>query len=301
MDERRRAFYEYHAAMMEPWDGPASIVFTDGRQIGATLDRNGLRPSRYCVTDDDLVIMASESGVLPVPENKIVRKWRLQPGKMFLIDLEQGRMIDDEELKASLANGKPYKQWIENLRIKLDDLSDAAPARRRASDVALLDRQQAFGYTQEDIKFLMAPMAQAGEEGIGSMGNDSPLAVLSEQEQAALQLLQAAVRAGDQPADRPDPRSDRDVAGVLHRPQAEPAGHQPGQPADAAGSEPADPRLRRHGASCATSSSTRSGKFTQLRRSTSPTRWPGATRASRPSWRRCAPKRSTRSRAATTS
>jgi glutamate synthase (NADPH) large chain len=118
MDERRRAFYEYHAAMMEPWDGPASIVFTDGRQIGATLDRNGLRPSRYCVTDDDMVIMGSESGVLPVPENKIVRKWRLQPGKMFLIDLEQGRMIDDEELKANLANTKPYKQWIENLRIR---------------------------------------------------------------------------------------------------------------------------------------------------------------------------------------
>ena len=123
MDERRKAFYEYHAAMMEPWDGPASIVFTDGRQIGATLDRNGLRPSRYCITDDDMVIMGSESGVLPVPENKIVRKWRLQPGKMFLIDLEQGRMIDDEELKANLANSKPYKQWIENLRIKLDDVT----------------------------------------------------------------------------------------------------------------------------------------------------------------------------------
>ncbi|MDQ6880803.1 MAG: glutamate synthase-related protein, partial [Pseudomonadota bacterium] len=178
MDERRRAFYEYHAAMLEPWDGPASIVFTDGRQIGATLDRNGLRPSRYCVTDDDLVIMASESGVLPVPENKIVRKWRLQPGKMFLIDLEQGRMIDDEELKANLANNKPYKQWIENLRIKLDDLSDTS-GNVPASDLELLDRQQAFGYTQEDIKFLMSPMAQAGEEGIGSMGNDSPLAVLS--------------------------------------------------------------------------------------------------------------------------
>ncbi|NPC55853.1 glutamate synthase-related protein [Caenimonas soli] len=178
MDERRKAFYEYHAAMLEPWDGPASIVFTDGRQIGATLDRNGLRPSRYCVTDDDLVIMASETGVLPVPENKIVRKWRLQPGKMFLIDLEQGRMIDDEELKANLANSKPYKQWIENLRIKLDDLSDTSGTIPH-SDVELLDRQQAFGYTQEDIKFLMSPMAQAGEEGIGSMGNDSPLAVLS--------------------------------------------------------------------------------------------------------------------------
>jgi glutamate synthase (NADPH/NADH) large chain len=194
MDERRKAFYEYHAAMMEPWDGPASIVFTDGRQIGATLDRNGLRPSRYCITDDDLVIMGSESGVLPVPENKIVRKWRLQPGKMFLIDLEQGRMIDDEELKASLANSKPYKQWIENVRIKLDDVSFSerqtvsaqSPALAGTEpphvedEVSLLDRQQAFGFTQEDLKFLIAPMASAGEEAIGSMGNDSPLAVLSD-------------------------------------------------------------------------------------------------------------------------
>jgi len=199
MDERRKAFYEYHAAMLEPWDGPASIVFTDGRQIGATLDRNGLRPSRYCVTDDDLVIMASESGVLPIPENKIVRKWRLQPGKMFLIDLEQGRMVDDEEIKATLAHSKPYKQWIENLRIRLDDVqaatvpaptdglkmgADEASATSASSSGlteshSLLDRQQAFGYTQEDIKFLMSPMAVNGEEGTGSMGNDSPLAVLS--------------------------------------------------------------------------------------------------------------------------
>ena len=186
MDERRKAFYEYHAAMLEPWDGPASIVFTDGRQIGATLDRNGLRPSRYCVTDDDLVIMASESGVLPIPEHKIVRKWRLQPGKMFLIDLEQGRMVDDEEIKATLAHSKPYKQWIENLRIKLDDVSlnvaAAAVAPAAAAPQAqpsLLDRQQAFGYTQEDIKFLLSPMAANGEEATGSMGNDSPLAVLS--------------------------------------------------------------------------------------------------------------------------
>ncbi|WP_066702094.1 glutamate synthase-related protein [Curvibacter delicatus] len=170
------------AVMMipEPWDGPASIVFTDGRQIGATLDRNGLRPARYCVTDDDLVIMGSESGVLPVPENKIVRKWRLQPGKMFLIDLEQGRMIDDEELKANLANSKPYKQWIENLRIKLDDVETGADDHVAEGGVSLLDRQQAFGFTQEDLKFLIAPMAAAGEEAIGSMGNDSPLAVLSD-------------------------------------------------------------------------------------------------------------------------
>jgi glutamate synthase (NADPH) large chain len=182
MDESRKAFYEYHAAMLEPWDGPASIVFTDGRQIGATLDRNGLRPSRYCVTDDDLVIMASESGVLPIPESKIVRKWRLQPGKMFLIDLEQGRMIDDEELKASLAKAKPYKQWIENLRIRLESVGAGQPPANvpPASKVELLDRQQAFGFTQEDIKFLMAPMATNGEEAVGSMGNDSPLAVLSD-------------------------------------------------------------------------------------------------------------------------
>ncbi len=179
MDERRKAFYEYHAAMLEPWDGPASIVFTDGRQIGATLDRNGLRPSRYCITDDDMVIMGSESGVLPVPESKIVRKWRLQPGKMFLIDLEQGRMINDEELKAGLTNTKPYKQWIENVRIKLDSLPADTTQPAAHNPVPLLDRQQAFGYSQEDIKFLMAPMAINGEEGIGSMGNDSPLAVLS--------------------------------------------------------------------------------------------------------------------------
>ncbi|HEU4458940.1 MAG TPA: glutamate synthase-related protein [Methylibium sp.] len=180
MDERRRAFYEYHAAMLEPWDGPAAMVFTDGKQIGATLDRNGLRPARYIVTDDDLVVMASESGVLPIAENRIVKKWRLQPGKMFLIDFEQGRIVDDEELKNQFASAKPYRQWIENVRIKLDAVPIAAAVTAPASDTALLDRQQAFGYTQEDLKFLMSPMAQAGEEGIGSMGNDSPLAVLSD-------------------------------------------------------------------------------------------------------------------------
>ncbi|WP_428510263.1 glutamate synthase-related protein [Roseateles sp.] len=178
MDLRRRAFYEYHAAMMEPWDGPAAMVFTDGRQVCAALDRNGLRPARYCVTDDDLVILASESGVLPVPENKIVKKWRLQPGKMFLIDLEQGRIIDDEELKNQYANARPYRQWIENVRVKLDDI-EVADTSAASFSASLLDRQQAFGFTQEDIKFLMAPMAATGEEALGSMGNDSPLAVLS--------------------------------------------------------------------------------------------------------------------------
>ncbi len=180
MDERRRAFYEYHASMMEPWDGPAAMVFTDGKQIGATLDRNGLRPARYIVTDDDLVVMASESGVLPIAEDKIVKKWRLQPGKMFLIDLEQGRIVDDEELKTQFANARPYRQWIENVRIKLDSVQVTSLDPPGAHTETLLDRQQAFGYTQEDLKFLMAPMAVGGEEAIGSMGNDSPLAVLSD-------------------------------------------------------------------------------------------------------------------------
>jgi glutamate synthase (NADPH/NADH) large chain len=178
MDARRRAFYEYHAAMIEPWDGPAAMVFTDGRQIGATLDRNGLRPARYIVTDDDLVVMASESGVLPIPENRIVRKWRLQPGKMFLIDFEQGRIVDDEELKNQFASAKPYRQWIESVRVKLEETP--LEPESLAFKESLLDRQQAFGYTQEDVKFLLSPMAVAGEEGIGSMGNDSPLAVLSD-------------------------------------------------------------------------------------------------------------------------
>jgi len=179
MDASRRAFYEYHAAMMEPWDGPASIAFTDGRQIGATLDRNGLRPSRYIVTDDDLVIMGSECGCLPVPEEHIVKKWRLQPGRMFLVDLDKGRIVDDQELKDTLANAKPYGEWIERIRVKLDDVeSDKHQPERSA--VTLLDRQQAFAYTQEDLKFLMTPMAVNGEEPVGAMGNDSPLAVLSD-------------------------------------------------------------------------------------------------------------------------
>jgi glutamate synthase (NADPH/NADH) large chain len=177
MDDNRRAFYEYHAAMMEPWDGPAAMAFTDGRHIGGTLDRNGLRPARYIVTDDDLVVMASESGVLPIPESKIIQKWRLQPGKMFLIDLDAGRIIDDKELKDTYANAKPYKQWIDSVRIKLGDLKGEQEEAK--STIPLLDRQQVFGYTQEDLKFLMSPMAVQAEEATGSMGNDSPLAVMS--------------------------------------------------------------------------------------------------------------------------
>ena len=188
MDPARRAFYEYHAAMMEPWDGPASIAFTDGRQIGATLDRNGLRPSRYIVTDDDLVIMGSECGCLPIPEERIVKKWRLQPGKMFLVDLEKGRIVDDKELKDTRAGAKPYAEWIERIRVKLDDVeSEKTPPLR--SQVALLDRQQAFGYTQEDLKFILEPMSASGEEPVGSMGNDSPLAVLSNKNKTLYQYF----------------------------------------------------------------------------------------------------------------
>ena len=179
MDPSRRAFYEYHAAMMEPWDGPAAVAFTDGRQIGATLDRNGLRPPRYLITDDDMVIMASEAGTLPIPENRIVKKWRLQPGKMFLIDLEQGRIIDDAEIKSQLANSRPYRQWIDRLRVKLESLPAPAKPNLPAQTTSLLDRQQAFGWTQEDFKFVLEVMAESGEEAIGSMGNDAPLAVLS--------------------------------------------------------------------------------------------------------------------------
>ena len=177
MDEDRRAFYEYHAALMEPWDGPAAVAFTDGRMIGATLDRNGLRPARYLVTDDDHVMMASEMGVLTFPQERIVKKWRLQPGRMLLIDMEQGRIIDDAEVKQSLARAKPYRQWIEQSRYFLGDLPKVSSQLELKAD--LLDVQQAFGYTQEDLKFVLQPMMANGEEAIGSMGNDAALPVLS--------------------------------------------------------------------------------------------------------------------------
>jgi glutamate synthase (NADPH/NADH) large chain len=179
MDEKRRAFYEYHAALMEPWDGPAAIAFTDGRQIGATLDRNGLRPARYLVTKDDRILMASEMGVLKIPEDQIVTKWRLQPGKMLLVDLEQGRLIPDEEIKASLAASHPYQDWLNRTQMRVEELPDAKPTGAR-SNLSLLDRQQAFGYSQEDIAILMNPMAAMGEEATGSMGTDTPISALSD-------------------------------------------------------------------------------------------------------------------------
>ena len=179
MDDRRRAFYEYHAAVMEPWDGPAAIAFTDGKQIGATLDRNGLRPARYIVTADDKLVLGSEVGVLPFAEKDIVEKWRLQPGKMLLLDLEQGRIVDDEELKDTLAGAKPYQDWLDTTQIRIEDLPEEVAAMPPDRET-LLDKQQAFGYTQEDIKFFLAPMAVSGQDPIGSMGRDIPPAVLSE-------------------------------------------------------------------------------------------------------------------------
>jgi glutamate synthase (NADPH/NADH) large chain len=182
MDAKRRAFYEYHAALMEPWDGPAAVAFTDGRQIGATLDRNGLRPARFSITRDDLVCMASESGVLPFREEDIVRKWRLQPGRMLLIDLEQGRIIEDEEIKAQLASDYPYEEWLASAQYKLKELAVVEPEEAALPEPtsSLLDRQQAFGYTQEDLARFLEPMAATGDDPIGSMGTDTPIAVLSD-------------------------------------------------------------------------------------------------------------------------
>jgi glutamate synthase (ferredoxin) len=183
MSESKRAFYEYHSCLMEPWDGPASMVFTDGRIIGATLDRNGLRPSRYYVTHDDLVVMASEVGVLPdIAPERVKAKGRLQPGKMFLIDTGEGRIVDDAELKERIAAEKPYGRWVADNLVRLDSLP-AAAAPAPAEKTGLVERQLAFGYTQEDLRLILQPMAENGEEPVGSMGTDTPLAVLSEKPQ----------------------------------------------------------------------------------------------------------------------
>ena len=179
MDDKRRAYYEYNAALMEPWDGPVAVAFTDGRQIGAMLDRNGLRPARYLITKDDVVVMASEMGVLAIPQNEIVKKWRLEPGKMFLIDLEQGRIVDDNEIKSTLADAHPYQEWLDEGQIKVCEMTTDVVLEVVLSGTALLNAQQALGYTQEDIKFLLGPMVATGMEGIGSMGADNPPAVLS--------------------------------------------------------------------------------------------------------------------------
>jgi glutamate synthase (NADPH/NADH) large chain len=178
MDPDRRAFYQYHSCLMEPWDGPASIAFTDGKQIGAILDRNGLRPSRYYVTKDGLVVMASEAGVLDFPPDQVIQKGRLQPGRMFLVDTEEGRIIEDEEIKRNICSAQPYKQWIKDHLVHLSDLPEA-PKVEGPDHETLLQRQIAFGYTFEDERVILMPMAKDGVEAIGSMGNDAALAVLS--------------------------------------------------------------------------------------------------------------------------
>ncbi|MFN8265504.1 MAG: glutamate synthase large subunit [Chitinophagaceae bacterium] len=183
MDPVKKAFYEYHASIMEPWDGPASISFTDGKIIGATLDRNGLRPSRYCVTTDDRVIMASETGALPVDPKIIKENGRLQPGKMFVVDMEQGRIISDDELKHTICSQKPYGDWLNQYKIRLEELEDPRVEFSHLSDEHILKYQKAFGYSTEDIDTIIKPMAIDGKEPIGSMGTDVPLAVLSDQPQ----------------------------------------------------------------------------------------------------------------------
>src|SRR5262245_16173312 len=179
MSAEKRAFYEYHSCLMEPWDGPASIAFTDGKKIGAVLDRNGLRPSRFYVTKDDLVIMASEVGVLDVPPERIVQKGRLQPGRMFLVDTEAGSIVSDGELKQKIATEQPYRLWLDQNLIRLADVKvpEVAPPPKIEN---VLQRQQAFGYSFEDLRLLMSPMARDGNEAVGSMGTDTPLAVLSD-------------------------------------------------------------------------------------------------------------------------
>lgn len=182
MDEDKKAFYEYHSCLMEPWDGPASIAFTDGRFMGAVLDRNGLRPSRWLLTKDDRVVMASETGVLPIKPEDVVMKGRLQPGKMFLIDTVEGRMIDDAELKRQFSKSKPYKEWVDANIVRIDDLPKPQHV-HALNEKTLTERQMAFGYTLENMKIILAPMAETGVEATGAMGHDTPLAVLSNKPQ----------------------------------------------------------------------------------------------------------------------
>jgi len=183
MNPIKKAFYEYHACLMEPWDGPASISFTDGKIIGATLDRNGLRPSRYCVTTDDRVIMASETGALPVDATIIKEKGRLQPGRMFVVDMEQGRIISDEELKQDICSSKPYAEWLNKYKIRLEELPEPRVSFTHLESEQIFKYQKAFGYSSEDLDTLIAPMAIDGKEPVGSMGTDVPLAILSDQPQ----------------------------------------------------------------------------------------------------------------------
>ena len=232
MDPMLKAFYEYHASIMEPWDGPAAVAFTDGRQIGATLDRNGLRPARYLITKDDTVVMASEAGVLPIPESNIRRRWRLEPGKMFLIDLDQGRIIGNEEIKMQLANAKPYGEWIDKIRIRLSDLK-GAPAQAPGGVRLHPGRHQAHHDPHGE-----------GRPRAGRLNGQRRVASCAlQEEQVALPVFPPALRAGYQSSYRPDPRGHGHVARLLHRTEAQPAQQLQPEPSgknrgSAAGPEP---------------------------------------------------------------
>ena len=300
MDEERKAFYEYHAALMEPWDGPAAIAFTDGRQIGATLDRNGLRPARWLVTDDDRVIMASEAGVLPIPEEKIVRKWRLQPGKMLLVDLEEGpHHLRRGDQGRSSRKPASLPQVAEAHADRARGPEAGLRRARSAPTSALLDRQQAFGYTQEDLQLLMEPMATTGQEAVGSMGTDTPISALSDKSKLLYTYFKQNFAQVTNPPIDPireelvmtlvsfiGPRPNLfDLEGLV-TPQA-------------ARSAPADPHQRGPGEDPLDRSHARSSSTP--RRSTSPIR----PRRARPAWRRrstgCASAPRRRCTAATTS
>ena len=200
MEDYKKAFYEFHATMMEPWDGPASVVFTDGRYVGGVLDRNGLRPNRYWVTHDDLVVMASEAGVLSIPPENVRLKGRLQPGRIFLVDTQEARIVGDEEVKETISKSKPYRKWLDENLIHIDKLPE--PAKVHGTDLeTLLQRQRSFGYTLEDQRMILSPMAAKGQEPLGSMGVDIPLACLSDRPQLLFnyfkQLFAQVTNSGD--------------------------------------------------------------------------------------------------------
>ena len=223
MDPRAAPSTSSTPRSMEPWDGPACVVFTDGTWIGAVLDRNGLRPGRYWVTDDGLVVLASEVGVLDLDPATVVRKGRLQPGRMFLVDTDEHRIIEDDEIKAELAAEHPYDEWLHAGLIHLDDIPERRARDRHTTRRSVTRRQQVFGYTEEELRVLLTPMANAGAEPIGSMGTDTPDRRPEREAPAAVRLLQPAVRAGHQPAAGRDPRGAGHLAGRHHRPRGQPA------------------------------------------------------------------------------
>jgi glutamate synthase (ferredoxin) len=236
MSDEKKAFYEYHSCLMEPWDGPACVAFTDGVRIGASLDRNGLRPSRYYVTKDDQVIMASEVGVLDIAPENIAQKGRLQPGRMFYIDTALGRIVDDAEINEQIASEQPYRQWLNQHLIELSSLPDPEHLPEPGHST-VLQRQQAFGYSFEDLRMLLVPMARDGVEAIGSMGTDTPLAVLSNQSQLLYNYFHRLREEPAHPVRGELPPHRAEVAGADQRRTGQAQGHQPvglqvGHPSD---------------------------------------------------------------------